>query len=150
LAGSVISNIHYTINGTDCETDLRGHTDQGDLVQVTFTVAANVTNFPVSLVSYTAPAASFDAGTAAQQEIFDLATGAFSTGTYTLTVTLPNSYYQVDFVAGSAINTFGPANSNIFYSAQKRLFSADNDGKQSVLPNSSSLAGIVFSDWNND
>jgi hypothetical protein len=65
-------------------------------------------------------------------------------------VTLPNSYYQVDFVAGSAINKFGPAGSNIFYSAQNRLFSADNDGKQAVLPNGSSLAGVVFSDWNND
>ena len=55
LNTSVISNIKYTINGTSSVSDLRGNTDQGDLVQVTFTVAANVTNFPVSLVSYTAP-----------------------------------------------------------------------------------------------
>ena len=150
LNTSVTSNIKYTINGTTSVSDLRGNTDQGDLVQVTFTVAANVTNFPVSLVSYTAPAATFDATTAAQQKIFELATGTFSTGTYTLTVTLPNSFYQVDFVAGAAIDTFGPANSNIFYSAQSRLFSADNDGTQAVLPNASSLAGIVFSDSNND
>ena len=30
------------------------------------------------------------------------------------------------------------------------MFSADNDGKQAVLANASSLAGIVFSDSNND
>ena len=39
---------------------------------------------------------------------------------------IPHSYYQVDFVIGSAIEPFGPAGSNIFYSAQNRLVSYDN------------------------
>jgi SdrD B-like domain len=151
LNTSLVSHIKYFVNGDDHSiSDLRGHTNQGDLVQVQFTVAAGVSNLRLSLVSYTAPGASFDANTASQQQIFELANGTFSTGTYTLTVTLPNSYYQVDFVAGEAIDHLGPANSNIFYTAQGRLFSADNDGKQAVLTNGSSLAGTVFSDLNND
>jgi Bacterial Ig-like domain (group 3)/MBG domain (YGX type)/SdrD B-like domain len=151
LNTNLVSNITYSLNGSSKNlSDLRGNTAQGELVQATFTVAANVSNLPLTLVSYTAPGATFDASSASQQQIFEAATGTFSTGTYTLTVTLPNSYYQVDFVAGPAINTFGPANSNIFYSAQNRLFSADNEGTQPVRANASSLAGMVFSDANND
>ena len=115
-------------------SDLRGNTAEGETVQVSFTVAAGTAPETLSLVSYTAPGSTFVASQAAQQQIFDVDTGTFGPGTYTLKVTIPYSYYQVDFVCGSVIDTFGPANSNIFYSAQNRLFSADNGGTQAVLP----------------
>ncbi len=114
-------------------TDLRGNTVQGETVTVTFTVT--MANDTMTLVSYTAPGPAFDSTTAYQQQIFDVATGTFSPGTYSLTVQIPNCYYQVDFVCDSAIDNLGPANygpdsNNIFYTAEDRLISADNGGTQ--------------------
>ena len=129
-----LSNIVYVVNGNMAYTSLGGNTAEGDTVQVSFTIAAGTAPETLSLVSYTAPGPTFVASQAAQQQIFDDDSGTFGPGTYTLTVTIPDSYYQVDFVCGSAIDTFGPAGSNIFYSAQNRLYSSDNGGTQAVLP----------------
>ncbi|MGQ0627459.1 MAG: SdrD B-like domain-containing protein [Phycisphaerales bacterium] len=150
---SGISNIFYTIYGADGSirvvTDLRGNTNQGDQVQVTFT-----TNFAVpqqfTLVSYTAPSNTFIREEAYLQEIFDLDTGFFGVGTFTLTVTNPDCNYQVDFVCGAAIDTFGPSGSNIFYGTQNRLLSADNDGCNACVDNAASVSGNVYKDQNNN
>jgi SdrD B-like domain/RTX calcium-binding nonapeptide repeat (4 copies) len=143
-----IVNISYLINGCTTVTDLRGNTNQGDVVQVTFTVAAGTPPHQLTLASYTAPGAVYDPNTASQQQVFDYDTGIFGPGTYTLEVRIPNSFYQIDFVCGSLIDHFGPAGSNIFYSAQGRLLSADNDGTVAVVSNGASLAGMVFVDGN--
>jgi hypothetical protein len=45
-----------------------------------------------------------------------------------MTVANPNAFYQVDFVCGPVIHKFGQEGSNIFYTPQGRLISADNDG----------------------
>ena len=145
-----LSNVVYVLNGTQAVSDLRGETAEGETVQVSFTIAPGTAPEQLSLVSYTAPGPTFVAAQAAQQQIFDIDTGTFGPGTYTLEVTIPYSYYQVDFVCGAAIDTFGPANSNIFYSAQNRLFSADNGGTQSVLSNGGTLSGFVYVDPNNN
>ena len=122
-------------------SDLRGNTQQGDTVTVTFTVPSGGLSDQLTLVSYTAPGSSFDATPAYQQQIFDLVSGVFAPGkTYTLTVLIPNSYYQIDFVCGQAINVLGPTNygpdsSNILYSAEGRLLSADNGGTQPYATN---------------
>jgi hypothetical protein len=146
---SVLSNVVYVINGTTPVSDLRGTTKEGDIVQVSFTVVAGVLPQRFTLVSYTAPGSAFDASTAAQQQIFDSDSGVFGAGTYTLTVSNPHSYFQVDFVSGYAIDKLGPAGSNIFYSAQTRLFSADNGGTHAVLASPASLTGSVYRDANN-
>ena len=104
----------------------------------------------MTLVSYTAPGATYDANTAAQQKIFDCDTGVFGPGSYTLTVSNPHSYFQVDFVSGYAIDKLGPPASNIFYSAQTRLFSADNGGTHAVRTSPASLSGTVYLDANNN
>lgn len=143
-----ITNITYLIDGYTTVTDLRGNTNQGDVVQVTFTIVAGAEPHQYTLVSYTAPGAVFDPNTASQQQVFDFDTGFFGPGTYTLEVRIPNSFYQIDFVCGALIDRFGPAGSNIFYGAQGRLLSADNDGSVAVLSNGASLAGMVFVDGN--
>ncbi len=143
-----VTNISYLVNGSEYYTDLRGHTDQGDIVQVTFTVTSG-SPITLSLVSYTAPGATFDANVADQQQIFEYDTGTFGPGTYVLTVHLPDSFYQVDFVCGKPIDQFGPAGSNIFYSPQCRLFSADNDGCDAVLSNGATISGNVYADTHN-
>lgn len=122
-----LTGVKYVINGKYVYSDLRGHVHQGDTVQVQFTVLSGHTDL-LSLVSYTAPGASFDANTASQQQVYQAASGVFGPGYHTLTVVVPRCYFQVDFVCGSVIDHFGPAGSNIFYSAQGRLISADNGG----------------------
>ncbi len=124
--------VTYTLSGGGCQTttvtNLRGATAQGETVTVTFTVPSGSSAMQYTLVSYNAPDSYFNASDASQQTVFQVATGTFGPGTHTLTVTLPTNYYQIDFVCGAAINQLGPAGSNIFYSAQDRLISADNAG----------------------
>ncbi len=145
-----LTNVVYVINGVTPVSDLRGTTHEGDTVQVTFTVVAGTPAQRFTLVSYTAPGATYDATKAAQQKIFQTATGTFGPGTYTLSVSNPHSYFQVDFVSGAAIDHFGASTSNIFYSNQNRLFSADNGGTHAVLASPASLAGTVYRDTNNN
>jgi uncharacterized surface anchored protein len=136
LNTSLVTNVSFTVitpGGTQTTvTNLRGNTQQGDTVVANFTIAPTSSPVTVSLVSYNAPGSSFNAGTAAQQSILVVATGTFSAGQHSLTVQLPDNYYQVDFIAGQAIDQFGPANGNIFYSAEGRLLSADNGGTNAV------------------
>lgn len=163
-----LSDVYFTINpGTPEEkvvTNLRGNTNEGDIVQVTFTVLPPAQNMVVTLVSYTAPGGSFVASDAYLQEIYDLDTGVFGPGTHNLTVVIPDSYYQVDFVCGYAIDTFGPAGSNGFYTPQGRLISADNDGnnaytgpqtvvpdvRQDAHPDGNHVRGYVYHDVDSD
>jgi hypothetical protein len=145
----VVRDISFTVTSPDgtqtTVTNLRGQTQQGDTVTVNFTVACWAGPTTVTLVSYNAPGASFDANTAGQQTIDVVATETFEPGQHSLTVPLPDNYYQVDFVLGDAITQFGPAGSNVFYSAQGRLLSADNGGTNTaVIP--STLSGTVFQD----
>jgi hypothetical protein len=131
-----VRNISFTItspNGTTTTVkDLRGHTQQGDTVEANFTIAPHSAPVTVSLVSYNAPGSSFNPSTADEQTILAVATGTFGPGQDSLSVQLPNNYYQVDFVVGPAINEFGPAGGTIFYSAQDRLLSADNGGTNAL------------------
>ncbi len=145
-----LCNVVYVINGTTYVSDLRGNTNEGDTVQVSFTVPAGQEPHRFTLVSYTAPGPTFVAAQAGLQQIFDIDTGVFGPGDYTLTVTIPHSFYQIDFVCGSAIDHFGPEGSNIFYSAQSRLISADNDGTHAVLTDGARLSGVVYIDANNN
>ncbi len=147
---AVLSNVVYVINGTSPVSDLRGATHEGDTIQVSFTVVAGTQPQRFTLVSYTAPGATYDANTAAQQQMFDSDSGVFGPGTYTLTVSNPHSFFQVDFVSGYAIDKLGPASSNIFYSNQNRLFSADNGGTHAVRTAPASLSGTVYLDANNN
>lgn len=127
-----VSNISYMVvdpvTGTHTYCDLRGHTLEGDTVIVKFTVPANK-SITLTLVSYTAPGGTFVASQAANQQVYQYSTGTFGPGVHTMTVVIPKCYYQVDFVCGYLIDHFGPAGSSVFYSAQDRLFSADNGGK---------------------
>ena len=142
-----VTGVSYLINSNKTVSDLRGNTKEGDLVQVVFTITAGAP-IQLSLVSYTAPDSTFVAGHASQQVMFDVDTGTFGPGTYTMSVTDPDSYYQVDFVVGAAIDRLGPANSNIFYSAQGRLISADNGGVDPLLAGGAGISGTIYSDAN--
>lgn len=135
-----VTSIKYYDNGV-LVSDLRGRTKMNDTVSVQFTVPAGKTA-NVHLVSYTAPGSTFVAADASQQAVYQVAGGLYNPGTYTISVVNPNQYYQVDFVCGEVISTFGPASSNIFYSAQSRLFSADNAGLHSDTVDQAATMGF--------
>jgi hypothetical protein len=145
-----VSHISFTVTTPSGQqtvvTNLRGHTQQGDTVTAHFTISPWAGPTVVSLVSYDAPGPTFDPSTASQQTLVQDATGTLGAGPQSLTVTIPSNYYQIDFVVGAAINQFGPAGSNIFYSAQWRLLSADNGGTNPVVQNNAGLSGTVFRD----
>ena len=126
-----ISNIKYYVNNC-LVSGLGDNTHQNSVIKVTFTVPAGVSEM-VSLISYKAPAPNFDPNTASQQTIYQVVTNTYGPGTYTIQVNTPDCYYQVDFVCGCPITHFGPAGSNIFYTQQGRLISADNDGTNSCV-----------------
>ena len=108
-------------------TVLRGSTVQGETVSVTFTVPSGDYD-QLSLVSYVAPQSSFSASSAYLQQVYQSVTQVFGPGQHTLgPVTIPSSYYQIDFVCGTVISQLG-LSPNDFYSAQSRLIDADNAG----------------------
>ena len=129
---SVVTNVSYMINHGGVFTtvaDLRGNTHEGDIVTANFTVTAT---HELTLVTYNAAGPTWDPATASQQTVFDFQTATFTPGSYSLTADIPKNFYQIDFVCGPYINQLGPAGSNIFYSAQSRLISADNGGVNSL------------------
>ena len=149
-----LQNVAYSVyNPTTMTTttpaDLRGNTQQGDTVSVTFTVPTGDYD-QLSLVSYTAPESSYYADDADLQQVYQSVTQVFAPGTHTIgPITLPNSFYQVDFACGSVISTLG-LNSNDSYSAQNRLISADNEGVNPAGSGVLSVTGEVYNDVNLD
>jgi len=145
LLSDNLQSVSYKINGTTTVTNLRGNTAQGDTVTATFTVPAGTAAMLYSLATYNAPDPTFNASDASEQTVYQDSSGTFGPGVHTLTVTIPSNYYQIDFVVGAAITPLGPAGSNIFYSAQSRLVSADNAGTHSDVDDES--ATMLF--WAN-
>ena len=124
---SSLTAVSYTINGTRTVSSLAGQVAEGDSVTAHVTVAAG-RSVTLSLVSYEAPAPTSNAENLQLQEVFELATGTFGAGAHSLTVKVPDCYFQVDFVGGAAIDRFGPAGSNILYGVQGRLIGFANGG----------------------
>ena len=88
-------------------TTLRGQAASGDTVEATFTVPANC-SMQLSLASYAATLPYFTTASAPQQELFQSQTGTFSGGVHSLSVAVPTCMYQVDFVHGAVLSSFGP------------------------------------------
>lgn len=76
---------------------------------VTFTVKAGQ-NVQLTLVSYKAPTPQWDPDLVEQQVLFDYKTETFGPGTHTLTVKVPDCYFQVDFVRGEHRYPLTPEN----------------------------------------
>ena len=146
---AALTGVSYTINGTRTVTTLTGNVQPGDTVKVNFTVAKG--QVTVSLVSYKATAPIFTATNVSDQRVHDLATGTFCAGSHSLTVRVPDCYFQVDFVGGRAIDKFGPAGSNILYSTQGRLISWANGGTRSCdcLDEKTGGEGMTPGFWKN-
>ena len=88
-----LQNIAYSVYNpatmtTTTPADLSGNTQQGDTITVTFTVPTGDYD-QISLVSYNAPEAFYNADDANLQTVFQSVTQVEAPGTHTLSVTLP-------------------------------------------------------------
>lgn len=104
---------------------LNDHVKPGDTVEALFTVPAGKSS-TVSLASYKARNSSSSRSSLPGQTLFDAATQTFGAGVHSLTVAVPETYFQVDFVGGSILHHFGPIGTNVTYSEQHRLLSSDH------------------------
>ncbi len=130
---------------------LSGNTAEGDTVTANFTVPAGYYD-QLTLVVYSAPESSYNLDDANLQVITSVVTGFFGPGAHSLgPVTIPGSFYQIDFVCGAAIATLGGAGgNNNTYHGQNRFIDSDNGGVNPVGSCELQLTGTVFSDVNND
>jgi SdrD B-like domain len=132
-----LSNLTFTLTtpagkSTTVKT-LDGNVKQGDTVTAKFTLD---TAAQMTLVAYTAPNNDFDTSNLQKQVIFSESSAKTGTGAETLTVKVPNGYFQVDFVEGSAIAHLA-TNSNVLYHAQDRFIDGATGGTQvtpAVMP----------------
>jgi SdrD B-like domain len=124
-----LSNVSYIVTTPAGKSKTvstpNGNVQQGDTLEVKFKLAQTE---QLTLVAYGAPNSNFDASNLQQQVIFDkMSTTAAGAGT--LTVTIPDGYFQVDFVAGPAIDHL-ESNENVLYHAQDRFISGGTGGTQ--------------------
>ena len=128
LAQPSLSNLCFIVTTpggkSTTVTTLDGNVQQGDTVRAKFDLK---TAEQMTLVAYTAPNGDFDTSNLQQQVIFSEASTSGGTGTESLTVTVPDGYFQIDFVAGPAIDHL-ETNPNITYHAQSRFITGDQGG----------------------
>jgi hypothetical protein len=127
---SDLSFIVTTPGGKSKEVStLHGNVEQGDTVKAKFDLN---TAEEITLVAYKAPNGDFDTSNLQQQVIFSQASTSGASGTESLTVTVPDGYFQIDFVAGPAIDHL-ETNPNVTYHAQSRFIDGQHGGSQSAV-----------------
>jgi hypothetical protein len=94
---------------------------QGGTVEALFDVRKACGPVTVSLVSYKASGPAFVRADAAKQKVSGSVTKTFPAGPGSLSVAVPNCYFQVDLVVGAVRTSFGAPGSADFYGAEKRL-----------------------------
>ncbi|MEA3190703.1 MAG: hypothetical protein QOD77_1285 [Thermoplasmata archaeon] len=128
----LLADVSYTVDGTTYAS-LDGNVVAGAVVTVTFTTTQGCEAL-YSLVSYNADA-DFDLES---QTVFDSETVETGVDTYTLTVTVPDCYFQVDFVGGAVIEHFTPPEGT--YHGEGRFIAGDTGGDTECLPPPPELA----------
>jgi hypothetical protein len=140
-----MSGLHYVVTTPSGKsttvTTLDDHVAQGDTVTAVFDLKAPE---QLTLVAYAAPNSDFNTANRQAQTIFSEASTKGGTGTKSLTVKVPDGYFQIDFVAGPAIDHLD-TNSNVTYHAQDRFIDGDTGGTQHV-PAATAPLGLIVSD----
>ena len=140
-SSSAVSGISYVITtpaGASTKTTSLAGVKEGDKVKATFSLSKVE---PVWLVSYTAPNGTFNTANLQKQVVFQESEAvATNNDTETVTVTIPNGYFQLDLVAGPVIGHLA-TNANIEYHPQGRFIAGTNGGTQ--VNGASSISGVV-------
>jgi Calpain family cysteine protease len=98
-------NIQWYDNGKLISSLSQAH--EGDTITVTFDTLPCAKDTEFSLVAYAAPNGDFNQSNIDHQQEWGDSTGTFQgAGHHSLTVTLPDGYFQLDFVQGAAITNF--------------------------------------------
>ncbi len=101
---------------------------QGGTATATFTIHAACAAVQMSFVSYSTPWPEFHSDQAELEKLFDSKTEVLGAGLHTMTVSVPNCFYQVDLVQGPVIAQLGPSGTDNYYGAQNRRILAENGG----------------------
>jgi hypothetical protein len=137
VSNLALTNVTYTANGVT-NASLQKVVQPGKPVEVCFTVPASAGYKTYSFVSYTSPNQSFTWEEAHLQKLFDYKTVKVGPdgGRFCLKINVPNCYFQVDFVRGCIIESFGPYATDPanFYGPQRRLIVAVNGGPVPCIP----------------
>src|SRR4051794_25655083 len=112
---SAADQLSHTCANNALVSIVHGITVNGGKASVDYNVPAGCGSIELSLVSYQAPSSTYDPSTADQQVLYKSVTQTVPEGAGTLTVDVPNCYFQVDFVYGQPIEDLGPAGSDNFY-----------------------------------
>ena len=127
IGNATPKNIVYKVNGRIVNT-LQGNVKEGNYVEVIFTTDPGTTTTRFSLVAYNAVNDTYSEKNALKNEVFDYETNEYGPGVHTMSVSVPNNYFEVDFVIGCVIWKFGPAATNNFYDKQNRLVARATGG----------------------
>lgn len=100
-----VTTYSYTVTrgGSTFTAKTLDEVQQGDSVQVQFTIADGCSDVQVALYSYTASGNTHETGW--PQHLFDQALGTFNPGTYSLgPIDMPDCYFQADIVIKDSVN----------------------------------------------
>jgi hypothetical protein len=123
-----IVNVQWFDNGIPISGPKVAH--EGDTITVTFDTLAGAPTTEFSLVAYAAPNGVLSSGNIDhQQEWADTTATYTGAGHHSLTVTLPNGYFQMDFVRGAAIADFA---TGARYSGEGRFIAGTLHGDHPV------------------
>lgn len=124
---AAISSVTYKVNGS-VVSELTAGLPDGATVEVTFDLAAGCEDLQVGLAAYETSSATWDPSKAEDQELFAKDTGVFDAGTPgTLSVTVPECYFQVDFFTGPVLTKLTATDN---YTSQGRLIDAGHGGQE--------------------
>ena len=119
---------------SDCLKKANSHPSlkvSGNKATAHFTIPKDCTNQKITLASYQAPNGS-DGKPYDQQKLFRWVTQTYKNpGKYSLVVTVPNCFYQVDLARGNVIHNFSTGHT---YAQQNRLLASAHGGKTSCEP----------------
>ena len=112
---------------------------------INFTVRAGAT-VKLSLVSYKAPTPQWDPDLVEQQVRFDYKTATYSAGSHSITIKIPDCFYQVDFVVGDSIEHLTRAND---YRVETGLLADKWGGTRSCFTYPGGAEGCTPGYWKN-
>jgi hypothetical protein len=126
--GARAINIKWFDNGVLIASPSLAH--EGDTVTITFDTDATAPRTEFSLVSYAAPNSDFNDSNLDHQQEWADATGTWvAAGHHSLTVVLPDGFFQLDFVKGAAISDFATGET---YHGDNRFIAGADGGDQVV------------------
>jgi hypothetical protein len=103
---AAITGLSFTVNGQPASTSglVINGVMPGAVVVASFTVAPGCTAVPLNFSAYNAVAAVANAGNVGAQTLRSNASGTFGAGAHTLSIVVPNCFFQIDLYRGALVS----------------------------------------------